>query len=1639
MQQQEDIEKRLAAAREPKWLEKRLKRLTWLPGLKREALRRLINPPREGYRTASFDERWDKARQYVERISPAKRQDLWQRLFPQLAPHLERAWQEAGRRPYQFDYIRMPFRAPRRAELVSQSRARLFVAVCDALHGLDPDAEWLAAWAPHLSGLHVELSQLGWVLATVLRGGGPDADAVRAVLVDSINGEHEVGQMGRHAIVALLNSDEREDWEIIGKLLLAAQRQEGLRQAILESVDEANPDAFRYMLHLILEHDLGRFSATVRAFDVWLGMQWAGGSAKAVHDGLSRLALFFDDEAERNKAVREGEPEDAYLALWAIAYADAEQAIEAASPLLDESAPERRFVATRIIDRVSLFPESVNVLGGRIIAGAENDPRLQMAIVTFMASLQFEQVSDGLFNATGALFKSLPARKKQLEPIVWPWARYTLDRRCVAAALKAMALGAPEKLIPYAQSLESYACVQVIQELAGIGETWVGWQRRKRKRRKLSAEGRQLMLELIGDSRQDVQSTAFEAIANLPVEEDEVKRLLDLLHRTAATLRSGAIGRLGKLPNDRAVEIVRELVSDSNLKKRAAGLELAGHLVESNRAVRKTIEAVAQHRNKLTEPELEETANRLLGGQTQVITYDDCLGLVPAGSRSPLPKPKFVGVRIETRAAKACLAELAELFMAHGETEVVVKSDSSSEKALLSSVGWKFPSPKKEGDPVEDAKQRLPLADIWLEWLVDRPPSTRDDDGLELVRAWAWTHRGDSYRKGLPAPFRKRNAWDLTGGFEHLVHWMMMLSGASGGGRLLIQHAEDAVARNSPSLQELKDGRVGIAYLMVMGPAARRLELAERYLHLRPADVTTEDRARVALVSMLAVERELPGCESGPSLENFSAAYDVGSVNEADLVWLLLHPRKVRRGRDTEFTYGPIREATGLREAKAFKDRPKLADAARRAKDRLVEIETTRGERLTLASRAAAEVRHAGGAEVLFKLVTALGRDTLVRHHEWGDPTRAYSFSRLIAVTSAGPDDSPERFAELSAQSGLKPAKLLEVAMFAPQWAGHVRHTLDLPGLEGAVWWIHAHTKQSSYWRDQEFRELWAARISERTELEADDLEEGAVDVSWFRRLIDVIGLDQWAKLQRPAKYASNSGGHKRAQLFADAMLGRITADELTTRIDQKRHQDSVRALGLLPLPTERSEAKAETLRRYQRLEEFRRQSRKFGSMRQASEGRAVEIGLQNLARTAGYRDPRRLQWAMEAEAVSDLVDGPVSVTSGETTVSLGITAEGAPELTVVKKGRSLKSVPAALRKDEQIAPLRSRVTDLRRQRSRMRLSLEESMCRGDAFTGPELAEFLQHPMLRPMVERLVFIGDGDLIGYLGKQGKVLRDYAGALEPIGKTDTVRIAHAVDLLHRGDWGDWQRDCFTAERVQPFKQIFREVYPKTTTELDECDFTRRYAGHQVNPRQALALLKRRHWVTAPEEGVRKTFHDEGLIADVWFQEPFFTPADVEGLTMEGVAFTKRGDRRRRQLLVDIPDRLFSETMRDLDLVVSVAHAGAVDPEASASTVEMRAALLGETCRLLGMGNVRVDGHHALIDGTRASYSVHLGSATTSVVPGRVLIIVAVHSQYRGRLFLPFADDDPKTAEVLAKTLLLARDDEIKDPSILEQIRH
>ena len=84
-----------------------------------------------------------------------------------------------------------------------------------------------------------------------------------------------------------------------------------------------------------------------------------------------------------------------------------------------------------------------------------------------------------------------------------------------------------------------------------------------------------------------------------------------------------------------------------------------------------------------------------------------------------------------------------------------------------------------------------------------------------------------------------------------------------------------------------------------------------------------------------------------------------------------------------------------------------------------------------------------------------------------------------------------------------------------------------------------------------------------------------------------------------------------------------------------------------------------------------------------------------------------------------------------------------------------------------------------------------------------------------------------------------------------------------------------------------------------------------------------------------------------------------------------------------------------------------------------------------------NVKVDSHHAIINGKLADYSVHLGSGTVHQIGGSMIPVLPVHSQHKGKVFLPFVDDDPKTAEIISKVLLFAEDYKIKDPMILSAI--
>jgi hypothetical protein len=581
------------------------------------------------------------------------------------------------------------------------------------------------------------------------------------------------------------------------------------------------------------------------------------------------------------------------------------------------------------------------------------------------------------------------------------------------------------------------------------------------------------------------------------------------------------------------------------------------------------------------------------------------------------------------------------------------------------------------------------------------------------------------------------------------------------------------------------------------------------------------------------------------------------------------------------------------------------------------------------------------------------------------------------------------------------------------------------------VWWVKAHTKGDDWQVDRELVGEWTTAVARRTPLTEEDLGRGAADATWFHRIREELGDERVDKLLKVAKVAGSAGGHKRAELFARALRGRVSEDELVRAVTEKRHQDSVRAVGLLPLPEAGPERREVLLRRYELLRGFVASDRSSGSARRASETTAVEVGLENLARTAGYTDPQRLVWAMEREAVNDLAEGPVSVADGDLVVSLSIGADGGPELSVRRGDKPLASVPKASTKHEGIVALKARAKTLRAQAARMRASLEQACVLGEDLETAELDEMLGHPVLRAMVADLVLVSAEGTLGFATGSAAVLQDENGDEVPADGSP-MRIAHPLDLLSSGRWSTYQQALFSGRRKQPFRQVFRELYVPVPGEGPE---SQRYAGQQVQVRRAHALLTGRGWVFDWDAGFGRTFHRQGWTAWCW-GEDLQPGTGVEDGTIGTVHFARAGSWEPVPL-DEVPGRLFSEVMRDLDLVVSVAHSSGVDPEASMSTVESRAALLRETCRLLGLDNVEVADRFAHVAGSLGSYRVHLGSGVVHREPGGSVFLVPVGEQHRGRVFLPFADDDPRTAEVVSKVLLLARDAEIRDPAIRTQL--
>jgi len=964
--------------------------------------------------------------------------------------------------------------------------------------------------------------------------------------------------------------------------------------------------------------------------------------------------------------------------------------------------------------------------------------------------------------------------------------------------------------------------------------------------------------------------------------------------------------------------------------------------------------------------------------------------------------------------------DLAALFKANENHEFQYEGWNGEIKTALLSRGIEHSKHDLKGLSKEEKFKLLPLYELWEAWY-----QKWELNDIEMMVAYGLTEltRHRYLKKPSKAmiaryypslPKMKLKIEDRWSSFDRklrevLKELLLTYCNTTAFVSLHLDIIESMMINFPTQIMHFHSYRIATDLEQYWELGERELELIERKWRVSMALFYHRlDKTGTQTSTELAMQIKKVNTDSLPHNSFTIRLYREGILNQHDFFYHLLLP-------DTRLNYY-FEEKKPNRDDSFFKISPEklapLTETYAQLKATFLEIELLRGDIETQVSPYVRDFSKIEGIEYFQRLLQLIGKAKLNTH----------IFSFMLKKTEAKKEESYEIFEASVKSLKLTKKRWLEIAMFVPQWSEWIGKLIKLEQLKEAVWWFQAHTSDSYRLSNED-----KSRIAKYTNITIEDFGIGALDLEWFNRVYPQIGKANWSILTEFAKYTK--GGHRLVKLYSSIILKEVKIREINQKIKTKRDKDYLRGLGLVPLS--KTNPQKDLLTRYNLMQTFLKESKQFGAQRQESEKNAVQIAMDNLSRTAGYSDSIRLSLAMEAKATQAIMQEAV-LSFDETIIELKIDDFGKADIFVMKEKKKQKSIPAKYKKEKAVKALQENKKYLKAQYSRIIKFLEEAMLSQEAFSQDEIELLMQHPLVKPLLSKLV-LHNGEISGFVREDG--LYDIHNRQIVLPKEMHLSIAHAVHLYKEKSWSSYQKYAFDVGLVQPFKQIFRELYLPTADEKEQATYSKRYEGHQVQAQKTVALLKSRGWKVDYDEGLYKRFHKEGVTAHIYAMADWYSPADVEAPTLEDIYFDSTKDYTTLKL-IEVDEVIFSEVMRDLDLVVSVAHVGGVDPEASHSTLEMRAVLAKESARLFKLDNVEVKERHIVIKGKLATYSVHLGSGVVSK-GGLSLAIIPVHSQHRGRLFLPFVDDDPKSAEIIAKMKLLAEDARIKDPTVLRQI--
>lgn len=432
--------------------------------------------------------------------------------------------------------------------------------------------------------------------------------------------------------------------------------------------------------------------------------------------------------------------------------------------------------------------------------------------------------------------------------------------------------------------------------------------------------------------------------------------------------------------------------------------------------------------------------------------------------------------------------------------------------------------------------------------------------------------------------------------------------------------------------------------------------------------------------------------------------------------------------------------------------------------------------------------------------------------------------------------------------------------------------------------------------------------------------------------------------------------------------------------------------------------------------------------------------------------------------------DGTIEQRFGDAVASLTVSATDTGIRWTSADGKSLKSVPAAVKRDHkaQLTAFTLLAKDIEKARAAQARRLEDGWLEARSWSlGDWRQHYLNHPLRRPLVQSLIWqaVDGRRKLAFLPRSG-ALQDMTGAPVDLPETAHVTLWHPLHSEPEAVLA-WRERIIALELTQPIKQAHREIYVVTEAELRTESYSNRFAAHILRQHQFRALCQARDWRydfmggwdswnvptrTLPALGLRIEYAVEPI--EDGQRSEAYVPLHI---ATDQVRFVNCAD-NSALALVDVDRVVFSELMRDVDLFVAVTSVAA-DPtwqdggpngrfgdywrewafgDLGQSAETRKALIAGIAPRLSIAGKLEIGEKALIVTGKRHRYAIHFGSTNIQILPeNRYLCIVPDRSPLElDKIRLPFTGDG-QLSTILAKAFMLVDESKIDDATILRQL--